>query len=177
MGLRPRPTACVSHEPNCGRERDEVAMTESRQFAGRLFPRRACFVISCRRKCIESDASKPPSGTESAGIVGKRTRLFRLIWTTRRVSPWAGHSIPVSGTSSINLRFKSSPPTASDPQIPIDRTSAPAPFPERGFLLGRLSNAGLTVPRPTPRQRPTSETIHQSGRSESRKRVDTYRPR
>src|SRR5271155_3312484 len=28
--------------------------------------------------------------------------------------------------------------------------AAPAPFPERGFLLGRLSNAGLTVPRPAP---------------------------
>src|SRR5271168_1897483 len=43
--------------------------------------------------------------------------------------------------------------------------AAPAPFPERGFLLGRLSNAGLTVPRPAPRQRPTSETLHQSSRS------------
>src|ERR1700722_7361489 len=33
--------------------------------------------------------------------------------------------------------------------------AAPAPLPERGFLLGRLSNAGLTVPRPAPRQRPS----------------------
>src|SRR5271163_1518298 len=39
--------------------------------------------------------------------------------------------------------------------------AAPAPFPERGFLLGRLSNAGLTVPRAAPRQRPASETLHQ----------------
>src|SRR5271155_3285111 len=38
--------------------------------------------------------------------------------------------------------------------------AAPAPFPERGFLLGRLSNAGLTVPYPAPRRRPASETLH-----------------
>src|SRR5271156_4193299 len=41
--------------------------------------------------------------------------------------------------------------------------AAPAPFPERGFLLGRLSNAGLTVPRPAPRKRPASETLHHGG--------------
>ena len=38
-------------------------------------------------------------------------------------------------------------------------------FPERGFLLGRLSNAGLTLPCPARRQRPTSETLHQVGRN------------
>jgi hypothetical protein len=43
--------------------------------------------------------------------------------------------------------------------------AAPAPLPERGFLLGRLSNAGLTVPRAAPRQRPTSETLHHCRRS------------
>src|SRR5271154_529986 len=43
--------------------------------------------------------------------------------------------------------------------------AAPAPFPERGFLLGRLSNAGLIVPRPAPRKRPASETLHHCGHS------------
>ena len=37
-------------------------------------------------------------------------------------------SIPESGTNSINLRFKTSPPTACDPQIPIDRTSGASAF-------------------------------------------------
>src|SRR5271168_2521824 len=39
--------------------------------------------------------------------------------------------------------------------------SAPAPLPERGFLLGRLSNAGLTVPRAAPAggRRPKPFTI------------------
>src|ERR1700691_5181551 len=40
-------------------------------------------------------------------------------------------------------------PAIQSPKFP---GAAPSPFPERGFLLGRLSNPGLTVPRP-PRAR------------------------
>ena len=41
----------------------------------------------------------------------------------------------------------------------------PAIHPERGFLLGRLSNAGLTVPCPPAPERPASETLHHCCRS------------
>ncbi len=53
-------------------------------------------------------------------------------------------------------------PAVRDPQIPIVAL-AKRPRPPRGFLLGRLSNAGPRS-RTTVRSGPASETLHLSGR-------------
>src|SRR5277367_6709171 len=53
--------------------------------------------------------------------------------------------------------------------------AAPAPFPERGFLLGRLSNAGLTMPcPPRARGRRPKPFTKESGPGRSRRTSDRY---
>ena len=54
-------------------------------------------------------------------------------------------------------------PTARDTQIPIDRANGASALPDRGFLLGRLSNVGPAATRPVVLG-PASETLHRRGR-------------
>ena len=52
------------------------------------------------------------------------------------------HSAPKASQCPIDLRFVRSPPATGHPQIPIDRAYGSSALPTRGFVLGRLSNAG-----------------------------------
>src|SRR5262249_37390545 len=96
-------------------------------------------------RCAHKVASPPPTAAPALG-----RRILATEHARRRRSRRQDSAPPFTAATRASRR---------DPHIPIDRPRhKQRPFPPRGFLLGRLSNAG-PAPRTTVAKGPASETL------------------